>query len=74
MIVPIMRIIPIIAVPMDDPRFALVDIIPDASDCLSELAADKIMFAVSGRAKPNPIPRNKVPGIISDTWVFRLNW
>ena len=43
----------------------LVDIMPEASDCLSGLAEDNIILAVKGKAKPKPIPRTKVPGIIS---------
>ena len=72
--VPSMRIIPIIAVPMDEPRFALVDKIPDASDCLSDPADDNTILPVIGSARPNPIPKSNVPGIRSIICVFKLNW
>ena len=72
--IPSIRTIPIIAVPIDVPRLALVDRIPDASDCLSSLADDNTMLPVIGSARPNPIPKSNVPGIISLIWVFKLNW
>ena len=62
------------AVPSDVPRLALVDNIPEASDCLSAFADDNTILPVIGSAKPNPIPISKVPGIISVIWVFKLNW
>ena len=55
---------PIIAVPIDVPKLALVDIIPEASGCSSKLTEDNIMLAVNGSARPNPIPKSNVPGII----------
>ena len=56
---------PIIAVPIDVPRLALVDIIPEASGCLFELTEDNTKLAVNGCARPNPIPKRNVSGIIS---------
>ena len=69
-----MRIHPIMAVPIDDPKVWLVVISPDAVLCFSSGVVLSEMSTPSEMTNPNPSPKTVNPGAMSMKCVFNQNW
>ena len=69
-----MRIHPIMAVPIDDPKVWLVVISPDAVLCFSSGVVLSEMSTPSEMTNPNPSPKTVNPGAMSMKCVFNPNW